>query len=268
MKPRLRQTVLGLVLGILAGAAVIFVALPQPLSPPAPAGPVAAADPLFLPIEGRGPGASEAGQQRLRSLFRVPPGASELISIGDELQTNKVPMNLASFETQDSWEQVLTFYAMEFQRQQWSMYGVEQLKDITPYPAISATLLDEQLQLSVVAMPHSDEPGTTVILAVADMGRLRENLAAPAAGDLPVYPGTQPLAIRSVDEGLRALTVSFETSDAPGKIASFYREQLAALGYRSEGGLVFVSPERRWTLALLAEGARTSVTAQAQEVAQ
>ncbi len=281
MKAGTRKVLLGSGLGIVAGFIVIAVVLPEPLPVRlTTSGPVEAlSEPLphaeaALPDGGRP--LSELGQQRLRALFRLPPRASPLVSIGDEVQTNKVPMNLASFETTDDWQEVLEFYAKEFELKKWPMYGAKQLKGITPYPAISATLMDEELQVSVVAMPHEDDEGTTVILGVADMGRWRGNLSTPETGDLPVYPGTAPLAVQSIDEGMRALTVSFDTADAPATVASFYARQLGEKGYRpmesaGEGplgasALVFVSNERRWTLALLTEGTRTSVTAQAQEV--
>lgn len=280
MKPGLRKALLGSGLGLVAGLVVIAVVLPEPLPiGQTPGRPLALTEPLprsapALPDGGRPP--STLGQQRLRSLFRVPPGASPLVSIGDEVQTNKVPMNLASFETADDWQEVLEFYAKEFELKRWPMYGAKQLKGIAPYPSLSATLMDDQLQLSVVAMPHEDDDGTTVILGVADMGRWRQALKSPETGDLPVYPGTEPLAVQSTDEGLRALTVSFDTADSPATVASFYAKQLGEKGYRpmaskddsalGASALVFVSKERRWTLALLAEGAHTSVTAQAQEL--
>jgi hypothetical protein len=216
------------------------------------------------------------GQAALRQRLPLPPKAGPLISIGDQLDAHGVPMNLATFETQLSVREVLEFYARHFEAQSWPYSDVPSARQLVPHPALSATLLEEELQLTVMVMPHGEGEGNTVVLGLADMEAFRKGASKEQTGDLPAYPGTHPVAVVARDEGKAALTVSFDTPDAPARVEDFYRKALAQRGYTeindpamqddAETGLRmlhFASRRgRAWNLALSAQGQGTSVTAQ------
>ncbi|WP_164020965.1 hypothetical protein [Pyxidicoccus trucidator] len=216
------------------------------------------------------------GQAALRARLPLPPRAGALVSIGQQLDAHGVPMNLAAFEMEAPLEDVLAFYSRHFESKGWPYSDVPGARDLVPYRALSATLLEEGLQLSVMVMPHGDDKGNTVVLGLADMEAWGRGSHGEDTGDLPVYPGTHPLAVRSSGEGSLALTVSFDTGDAPAKVESFYRRALAERGYSELPGddvpgesltgprlLRFASRRgSQWRLALAEQERGTVVTAQ------
>jgi hypothetical protein len=184
-------------------------------------------------------------------------------------------MNLAVFETQMSTIEVLEYYAQHFEKQGWPYSNVPSARGLVPFPRVSATLMDEELQLTVMVMPHSEGEGNTVVLGLADMKAVREGKSGEDTGDLPVYPGTHPVAITARDEGGSSLTVSFDTADAPSVVEEFYRKELAQRGYSEVADarepdtagagprmLRFATRQgRSWNLALSTQGKGTAVTA-------
>jgi hypothetical protein len=200
------------------------------------------------------------------------------VSIGHQLDAHGVPMNLASFETDAPEQDVLAFYARHFESKGWPYSDVPGARELVPYRALSATLLEEGIQLTVMVMPHDDDRGNTVVLGLADMEGWDDAAHAEDTGDLPVYPGTHPMAVRSNGEGRSALTVSFDTGDAPATVESFYRRAMAERGYTEvpddEQPANFSGPSHLlrfagqqggvWTLAVssAAESRGTAVTAQ------
>jgi hypothetical protein len=244
---------------------------PEPVRPrPIPEADAARRAQLVERLTGK---VERTGQAALRQRMPLPPKAGPLISIGDQLDAHGVPMNLAAFETKMSAIEVLQYYAQHFEKQGWPYSNVPSARRLVPYPRVSATLLDEELQLTVMVMPHED--GSSVVLGLADMKAFREGSSHENTGDLPVYPGTHPVAITARDEGSSSLTVSFDTSDAPSVVEEFYRKELAQRGYAevadarepdtAEAGhrtLRFATRQgRAWNLALSTQGEGTSVTA-------
>jgi hypothetical protein len=213
------------------------------------------------------------GQAALRQRMPLPPKAGQLVSIGDQLDAHGVPMNLAAFETKMSTLEVLQYYAEHFEKQGWPYSNVPSARGLVPFPRVSATLMDEELQITVMVMPHDD--GNTVVLGLADMKAFREGKSHEDTGDLPVYPGTHPVAITARDEGSASLTVSFDTGDAPSVVENFYRKELAQRGYAEVADarepdtsgtgprtLRFASRQgRAWNLALSTVEGGTAVTA-------
>jgi hypothetical protein len=218
------------------------------------------------------------GHAALRARMPLPPRAEVLVSIGNQLDAHGVPMNLAAFETDAPREDVLAFYARHFESKGWPYSNVASAKDLVPYRALSATLVEEGIQLTVMVMPHGDDRGNTVVLGLADMEAWDDAAHAEDTGDLPVYPGTHPMAVRSTGEGRSALTVSFDTRDAPAAVEAFYRRAMAERGYSEvpddalpgDGAgparlLRFAGQQGgMWTLAVsaAAESRGTAVTAQ------
>jgi hypothetical protein len=224
---------------------------------------------------------ARTGQAALRSRLPLMPKAGTLVPIGDQLDAHGVPMNLSAYETSSSMEEVMAFYARHFEAQAWPYTNVPSAKAAVPYPALSATLLEEGLQLTVMVMPHGEDSGNTVVLGLADMEAFRKNAEQPEnTGDLPPYPGTAPLAVLARDEGIAALTVSFDTPDEPQAVEDFYRKALAQRGYsevadpqpQEQAGsglrtLRFASRQgRSWNVALSSQGKGTAVTAHGSHV--
>jgi hypothetical protein len=215
------------------------------------------------------------GQDALRARFPLPLKAGALVPIGQQLVAHGVPMELAAFETEARAEDMLAFYARHFQSRGWPYSDVPGARADVPYPALSATLLDEGLQLSVMVMPHPEGAGCTVVLGQADMEAWARGGEGEDTGDLPPYPSTRPVVVRSRGEGLADLTVSFDTTDAPEAVESFYRKSLAERGYSLVADaqesqahvpglrtLSFAGRQgRRWSLALSSHGRGTAITA-------
>ena len=242
---------------------------------PAPPRPIPEADAARRAqlAEGLTKRVERTGQFALRQRMPLPPKAGSLISIGEQLDAHGVPMNLAAFETKMSTLEVLQYYAEHFEKQGWPYSNVPSARGLVPFPRVSATLMDDELQITVMVMPHED--GNTVVLGLADMKAFREGKSHESTGDLPVYPGTHPVAITARDEGTASLTVSFDTADAPSVVEEFYRKELAQRGYAEVADarepdtsgtgprtLRFASRQgRAWNLALSTEGEGTVVTA-------
>jgi hypothetical protein len=222
------------------------------------------------------------GQAALRSRLPIMPGAATPLSdISDGMTTYGVPMNLAEFETDAPSSEVLQFYAHYFEERGWDMTGPKQNRKNVPYPAVSATDGPEGLQLSVMVMGREPK-GCTVILGLADMNAVKKKGAnawkETQLGDLPLYPGSDPMSLRSVDQERIGFTVSFETPDPVSVIAAFYRKELTARGYREEPDpmpgddravhLQFLRVGHAWTMALSSMKGRTVVTAMGMESAE
>jgi hypothetical protein len=172
-------------------------------------------------------------------------------------------------------EDVLAFYARHFESRGWPYSDVPSARADVPYPALSATLLEEGVQLTVMVMPNAQGAGQTVVLGLADMEAAAEGGQGEDTGDLPPYPSTRPVVVRALDEGLADLTVSFDTEDAPSAVESFYRKALAERGYAVVADaeelqddvsglrtLRFAGRQgRRWSLALSAHEKGTAITA-------
>jgi hypothetical protein len=229
-------------------------------------------------LEGLGkPG--RTGQAALRARLPLPPRAGKLVSLGEQLVAHGVPMQLASFETEARARDVLAFYARHFEAQGWPYSDVPGARGDVPYPALSATLPEDDVQLTVMVMPHGEGPGCTVVLGQADMEAWRRGTYGEDAADLPVYPSTRPstrpVVVRSLAEGLADLTVSFDTPDAPDVVEAFYRKSLTERGYslvadaeESQGRAVGLRTlsfagrrGHRWNLSLSARDGRTAITA-------
>lgn len=219
-------------------------------------------------------GTVRTGQEALRTRFPSFPGArTEIIPMGDQMIANGVPMNLAFFETDKDAPSVLEFYARHFDDRGWGRLGLRDTVAVTGKPAISATDMEEQLQLSVLVLENPDRTGSTVILSVADM--LPES-APPTlleTADLPIYPGVRPMSVRAQDREVQSLTVNFSTKDPSRSVEQFYREQLKAMGYSeletpelatddgSPRMLRFASAQRAWSLTISQTEGDTAVTA-------
>ncbi len=216
-------------------------------------------------------GAPRTGLVALRQKLPVMPGAMAVSPLGDQLEVYGLPMNVVAFETERRPDQVLEYYAKHFEERGWPWTGLADTGKVIPYPAISATDPAEQIQLSVMVMPHERGDGSTVFLSLADMLAGAENARKEELADLPLYPETRPLAVRSLDEETRSLSVSFTTQDPPETVAAYYRGALAQLGSRevpSELGadeelqtLRFSGPARQWSLTISGQGQETAVTA-------
>ena len=230
-------------------------------------------------------GQVRTGQEALRERFPAFPQAyTPIVSMGEQVVANGVPMDLAFFETRAAAPQVLEYYTQHFGSRGWSWSGLKENYQIIPHPAISAIDIEERVQMTVMVLENRDEGYSTVFLGLADMLPEAQR-PLEDVGDLPVFPGTAPLALRSFDaEASTSLTVTFTVPEAHETVASFYRERMRELGYSEDepapavtdkvGGtlqtLRFASAHGRWTLALTSYDGETGVTAvnSSQEVQQ
>lgn len=215
---------------------------------------------------------SRTGQGALRRRFPAMPGAQPMVSIGEKMISQRVPMNLAAFETKKSDVEVLEFYAKEFDARGLPWRGVKENLEATLWPAISATDANEDVQLSVIAMKH--EHGTTVILGLADMAAFWASVHAgeKVESPLPVFPGTEPEVFRATDEGGESTMVTFHTDAGVGQLEAFYDQQLSKRGFvAAQSGVPhqgrvrrrdYTGPPGAWVIYFSKSASGTLVTAQ------
>lgn len=274
MKPlRVAFAVLG---GLAIGLLLVRVLTPRTAGEEAgePVTPSVASPRTALPaaaVDAGGP-AARVSQQMVAARFPVYPRGGAWVRIGERLDTNRVPMSLVSFETQDDDAKVLEFYAEHFQREGLAWQGIKKSLETVGVPAISATDSNEDLQLSVVAFPHPR--GCTVILAAADMKTFYQRVDGEARddGDFPRYPGSAPAVMRSIEGTRNAVMITFGTKDAVEQVESFYRATLPAMGFHevpeeapgvaAMRHLEFVADNGSWRLFLARTKRGTAVTAQ------
>lgn len=205
---------------------------------------------------------------------RIPeyPRAGKRVRIGDRLDTNGVPMVMASFETSDSYAKVLEWYAHYFEERGFPWQGVDESLKQAGLPALSATDVIGGLQLSVIAFPHAG--GASVIVAAADMDTYyeRADTNVPDDGELPSYPGAKPMVMRTSDGPRDAVMVTFATPDGVKAVQDFYRDRLGKRGFKELPverpdksrleQLEFIGDGRSWRLFLASSERGTAVAAQ------
>ena len=212
-------------------------------------------------------GKPRTGHFALRERFPPPPGATPLVDIGDELIANGVPMTLGSFETTLEAPAVLEFYAHHFEDKGYPWSGPRETLKHAPFPAVSATDPEEDLQLTVMAIAHDEGAGTTVIVGISDM------VATPPAPELDglgSYPNAAATTTSATDPDTRSVTLTFATDDAIETVEAFVQEKLGARGYTQTRppqisadtrSLRYDSALEQWVILLARAEGRTLVTA-------
>ena len=260
------------VLVVLLGVELLGGAAAWALTRPPPAAPI---EPLDVPLPSVRPAqveedAQRVGQGALRRRLPLSPGARDLTSIGEQLIAFGVPLNVASYQTDESGPDVLTFYARYFEAQGWAFFGPEATHHSVPVPALAATLPAEELELTVMVI-EEPEGGCTVILGQADLGHLQPP-QGDAPGDLPTYPGAAAFVMGASDVGRESITVTFETDARPEAVEAFYRKALSERGVSLEPAdasalagpltrLKFKTDRHSWNLVLGRAGGQTTVSA-------
>lgn len=212
------------------------------------------------------------GQAVLSARLPAYPGAPAPARVGETMQANGVPMNLQSFVTADDPRKVLDFYRHAFEAMHLPILGDGDLLVRFPYPSITAFDDADQIDLSVIAIRDSKNQLTTVLLALADIQGLHENVERALQsqfGGLPPYANAEgPHAMTATDGEQRHVVVSFATADAPEQVLAFYAEALGKRGFQPAGKataneLMVTSGNERWYLvARRARGAdKTAVMA-------
>lgn len=221
------------------------------------------------------PTAPKMGFEALAERLPLHPSATtELMPIGEEMVAYGLPMNIAYYETRATPPEILEFYARHFTARRWSWTGLKETSQAVPHPAISATDHETLAQMSVMVLFNGKDQPRTVILSVADM---RTAAKVPEDGELPRYPGSQPLAVRATEVGQVSHMVSFLATDPPAVVAEFYRVKMSSLGFAAaepmtppeegEIALVFKKDARRWALGFERHEQFTLVTAVTQQEA-
>ena len=217
-------------------------------------------------------GAPRTGQEVLTARLPAYPGAPAPTRVGETMQANGVPMNLQSFVTTDEPHKVLDFYRHAFEQMHLPTLGNGDLMVQFPYPSVTAFDDADQVDLSVIAIRDAKNRVTTVLLALADIQGLHDNVERAVQsqfGGLPPYASAEgPQAMTATDGEQHHVVVTFATADAPEKVLGFYATALAKQGFQPAGAgsaneLMVASATGRWYLvARRARGAqKTSVMA-------
>lgn len=268
-----------------ASVAAPAAALPTPAQPPTAPVPAETVAPSQVPPVPAQPlpegtqAASKAprlGQDELRARFSAfPKAVSPIVSMGQQMIAHQTPMTLAYFDTRADALEVLEFYAAEFDKRGWSWTGLEDNHNVIDHPGISATDPEDDMQMSVVVIGNGRGEPRTVILGLVDV---RPEARVPDEGDLPAYPGTRPIVLRSSELGTHAYSQTLVTPDPPGKVTAFYLERLPELGYQQlssgeEGSdlapqLVFGKRDRIWRIRVSKQQNETMVLAIGTTIAE
>jgi len=197
------------------------------------------------------------GQAALSARLPGYPGAPAPVTMGDQLTTSGVPMNIQVFTTPDDPRKVLGFYEHVMSDLHLPLMGDGEFLIRFPYPSITAFDDQDGVQFSVIAMRDKSNVRTTVFLALADIQTLESNVQAVARNQyhgLPPYPnGEEPRSMTASDGERRAVVVSFGTDDPPRDVFSFYRSALRKQGYQSAQDpspdvMVMTSVSGQWRL--------------------
>ncbi len=207
---------------------------------------------------------SRARRDLLEALLPLPPGGGKLIPFGDTAQASGVPMALGVVETTRAGPEVLEFYARHFDARGWPWTGLKQNLAVVPWPALSATVPEEELQVSVMVLDR--EGGATVVLAVSDMRAFGRGATGQAAdGGFPGPPGIKPSIVEIRGEG-GGTAVTFEAPLSPTVLAGFYaarfKEAWRPLGLRA-GAQHFELDDagRRWRVRVQPAGTGSRLSA-------
>ena len=199
------------------------------------------------------------GQDALSSRLPGYPGADAPTRVGETMVAHGVPMNIQSFTTPDDPRKVLAFYENVFEQLHLPTMGDGDLMVRFAYPSITA--FDDALgvDLSVIAMRDKEHNLTTVILALADMQGLRDNVQKALDdqfGGLPPYPGAvSPHSLLAKDGERNRVMVTFASSDAPEKVLAYYTGELGKQGFKPAPGagpneLTLVTSNAAWSFTL------------------
>ncbi|MBS2029346.1 MAG: hypothetical protein JST54_15700 [Deltaproteobacteria bacterium] len=205
------------------------------------------------------------GQDALAARLPGYPGAAPPTRVGDTMVAHGVPMNIQSFTTPDDPKKVLAYYEDVFEQLHLPTMGDGDLMVHFAYPSITA--FDDALgvDLSVIAMRDTEHNLTTVILALADMQGLRDNVERALNdqfGGLPPYAGAlAPHSLFAKDGEKNRVMVTFATSDVPEKVAAFYTAELGKQGFKPRAGagpneLALASSNASWSFNLRRDDAK------------
>jgi hypothetical protein len=272
------RVVLAIAFGLAGGLWLVRLMTPPPADGAAPEEtPIATAPPVGAP-HAPAPVPStglRASQQTLEEKFPRYPNGGAWVRLGERLEADRMPMSVVSFETKDSDDKVLAFYARHFEANGIPWQGVRESLKQVGVPAVSGTDEVGDLQLTVLAFPH--EGGTTVMLAAADMKTFYDRVNADAPedeGELPRYPGSQSAVVRTTEGGRDGMMISLATKDSVEQVEAFYRSTLPRQGFtelaagdgprRLMHQLDFSAPDRSWRFFLASTKNGTAVTAQGQ----
>lgn len=209
------------------------------------------------------------GQDELRRRFLVYPRATTpIIAMGEQLVAHQTPMTLAFFETKADPIEILEFYAEDFERRGWSWTGLKDNKNVIDHPAISATDPWDDSQMSVIVMSNGPGEPRTVILGIADV---RPEARIPDDGELPPYPNSSPIVVRSTENGANAFSQALTTPDPVQVVVAFYEKRMRELGWQQLQAdaepdepsveLTFAKEKARWRIRVSRQQDQTSVLA-------
>lgn len=157
--------------------------------------------------------------------FATPREGPARIRIGDSLEVNGQPMQLSLFSTSDPPAQVIAFYTAAFLERG--------LLPVTFAGHVSVFDPKDGMQrfVTAIAQPNAE---TLVLIGSTNPRKPPLLLRSPkAAAKLAVPDGSRAfLGYASDDDGVHAESAQFVTSESPEQVAAFYRQSMAAQGFR------------------------------------
>lgn len=168
-----------------------------------------------------------------------PPTAAVITEAnGARVLSRTVTSSRPPAELKDHFARLFTraglFLAPE--QEQWKMeLGVQ----------VSGLDTENLLSYTVMLQP-SGKKGTTVVVAVVDLGA-RKASTAPKDLFAPLYPGAGPVTAVNLEA---VKTLSYAVPATPAEIKKFYRETLGAAGYREDEPLIFTKGSAQLSLTV------------------
>ena len=203
---------------------------------------------------------TDAADRRLALEFELPPRSGRLTPVGDELEGAGVRMRMATFETQQSPDDVLEFYAARFARAGMfpgTFPGPQ--SDERVFTAVDAT---RKLQKLVWVRPRGT--GSSVTVAIAPLSR---TTAAVQPTPLPV--NLPPECRTTSDTGARdgkvwTRVVTLTCSRTPSDIEQVTKEGMLRAGFHRDakatakdpGTTAWQKAAQQWTVRSVPLSAR------------
>jgi hypothetical protein len=149
------------------------------------------------------------------------------IAIGDALEVNGQPMQLSLFYTSDTPARVIAFYTSAFMERG--------LLPVTALGHVSVFDPHDGLQRFISAVPQP-KGETLVMIGITNPRHPPRLVDGAKTAGFPVPEENRAyLGYRSEDAGARAESGQYVTKKSVDEVGAFYREKLAAQGYRESG---------------------------------
>lgn len=168
----------------------------------------------------------------------VAPGTAPSTTVVDGVRVTMV-----SAVSKLDAEALRAHYTALFEQQ--GLYLADEVRDITLQNSLQVTGVDTDRMISYTVLLQKGGKGFTTV--IASQAELAKQPVPANASFAPILPGAQGVTTAMM-EGMQTLTYS--TVATPAEVKTYYREQLAKMGFKETEGLLFAKDNERISLVI------------------